>query len=361
MKDEVIKFKAGNIYRYNVPVNFTQQDLGPEAKEKNKYKILGFDGTAYSGNFVEQHLFFDKLIIDVESMSFKDRIPVLKNHTGDLIVGDANLVKTQEDLKIVNGRLMDVPDSEQIRALADQGFRWELSIGAKPRFIQELREGEVTTVNGKEVAGPVSIFRDTRIVEVSFVAIGADSQTDVNVFNNKGIETTKQSEDKNMKLEELQLKFDKLTHEFACACEEKKSAESRLSELEDEIKEKNSKIDELNSRINENEFQKAATDAGLEIDAEEIKEFSRTMDIASFVKIAGKVKAGFSANPKKPAEEMMSADKTEDKTNKASNASTGAELTDQAYAVLKKARDAGNDKMSFSEAMSKVVANTWSL
>ncbi len=76
--------------------------------------------------------------------------------------------------------------TDKVTAPAKNGFQWQLSVGANPSRTERLEAGESTTVNGREVTGPLTISRSTEIGEVSFVPLGADSATSVSVAAQKG-------------------------------------------------------------------------------------------------------------------------------------------------------------------------------
>jgi len=349
--DELINFtKDGDLYRFNIPVKLMAQENGGAPK---------FKGVAYSGGTVKQHMFFNKLIMDVSTMSFKEVIPIFRDHESKQIVGDAKLSVQGFQLEI-DGRVLKTQHSEEILSLAEQGFNWELSIGAKPEFIEEFRENQSVTVNGQTLSD-VSVFRNVRVVETSFVAIGADENTSVNVFKkeieNKDLKTNKGNE---MELQALQEKFDKLTVEFACACEEKKNQASKLSELEKSVEEKDAKIKELESEINKKEFSAIATDAGLEATEDEIAEFASKMDVETFKKMAGKIQVGFKGSAKKDIDPSMTKqDDTDKQEQSTKNFSQGDEdeITKKARSIVAES----NGTIDFQKAVGQVVAGQWTL
>jgi hypothetical protein len=69
---------------------------------------------------------------------------------------------------------------------AKNGFQWQLSIGADPIRTEFLEAGATTTVNGREVTGPLTISRETRLGEISFVPLGADGDTSAAVSASRG-------------------------------------------------------------------------------------------------------------------------------------------------------------------------------
>jgi hypothetical protein len=65
---------------------------------------------------------------------------------------------------------------------ARQGFPWQLSIGANPTRTRFVPSGETVRVNGRSIEGPVTVAEETELGEISFVAVGADPETSVDVI-----------------------------------------------------------------------------------------------------------------------------------------------------------------------------------
>jgi hypothetical protein len=58
-----------------------------------------------------------------------------------------------------------------------------MSVFIEPGEIDQLQPGAKTSVNGREVTGPLTIFRNNLIREVSFTPTGQDAQTSAQVFS----------------------------------------------------------------------------------------------------------------------------------------------------------------------------------
>jgi len=122
------------------------------------------------------------VVIDLESATFSDKIPVLVQHDtgkragfGSFEVGNGGLV--------VSGALLSNEYGSAIAADADEGFPWQMSVKAYSSRYDEIAAAKSATVNGRQIAGPAYILRGAEIGEVSFVVLGADSQTSAKVFS----------------------------------------------------------------------------------------------------------------------------------------------------------------------------------
>ena len=199
-----------------------------------------FSGIANSGKSVGYHSGFDDLITDIEGLTFKDQIPVFMNHWHENIVGFASLKKEDGKL-LIDGKISQATQyGKDVLNLAKDGFLWELSIGVSSDNYERLKE--VTTVNGFEANPGSTIIRDGHIFEVSFVPIGADSETVVQIFN-------KQKEGVN----KMKVEFDKDKWEkFACGCGG--SADSSLDDISKKLEVDQEEADALKA---ENEALKA--------------------------------------------------------------------------------------------------------
>jgi hypothetical protein len=128
------------------------------------------------------------VIIDLEGVRVPSQHrPVLRQHDHTKIVGHTESVQVSKDGIDIAGPFSGVgPDRDEVVKLAANGFKWQLSVGANPIRREFLEHGETTTVNGREVTGPLVISRETELGEISFVPLGADGDTSAVVSANKG-------------------------------------------------------------------------------------------------------------------------------------------------------------------------------
>jgi hypothetical protein len=157
--------------------------------------------TAYTGQVIDLG-FFGKFVFDVKGMKAKEKFPVLREHMRDRVVGIGNRTWKDEKNFYMGGQFAEnTADGKEVRDLAEQGFPWQASVGIRPEKVRTLKdEKESVKVNGMEITGPAEIWMESRIGEVSFVALGADDQTAAIVLSDKSVpveiirETIKQEE-----------------------------------------------------------------------------------------------------------------------------------------------------------------------
>lgn len=153
------------------PVNLSR----PSESEARTFAIA-----AYTGAVIDT--WYGKLAFEVAGMSAKKSMPILREHQRDRIVGYGT-GKPDGDVFSVSGQFSTVtPDARECLALADEGYPWQASVGIRPVKVKTLSEKEEAVVNGKTLTGPAEIWLKSEVGEVSFVSLGADSNTSIAVF-----------------------------------------------------------------------------------------------------------------------------------------------------------------------------------
>lgn len=132
-----------------------------------------FSGVANSGQPFD--LYGERVVIDFDGIQFKPQTPVLLEHKHP--AGVAELTVDPERGLLASGSLLDNENGNTIASASDQGFPWEMSVYVQAGSSEQLAAGAKAVVNGKEVAGPLTIWRDCTIREVSFTAVGVDANT----------------------------------------------------------------------------------------------------------------------------------------------------------------------------------------
>jgi hypothetical protein len=150
-------------------------DLKPQ--ESGADKPSGFLITAYTGQIIER--WYGNLVISTQGIKTKAKLPVLREHQRDRVVGFATKSwKDGSQLFLQGEYSAKTKDGQEVRDLGDEGFPWEASIGVWPKKVKVLEsEKETAKVNGQELTGPLEIWLESEVREVSFVALGADDQT----------------------------------------------------------------------------------------------------------------------------------------------------------------------------------------
>jgi hypothetical protein len=135
-----------------------------------------FRGIAYSG-LPMSHPWWGVVVIDLSSTAAKEQTPALIDHDRAQRAGFAKLEISEGGIEVAEGTLLSNAHGQAVAADSDDGFPWEMSVHVEPGSVEELKAGAKATVNGREISGPASIFRNNRIREVSFTPTGVDDQT----------------------------------------------------------------------------------------------------------------------------------------------------------------------------------------
>lgn len=148
-----------------------------------KPKLRTFAVLAYTGAAMNLGGWRLPAVIDLAGLnvSAKSR-PVLMDHDPRLIVGHStDIVVSKSDVRL-EGVVSGTGDSaREIVESSRNGFPWQASVGASARRWEEIKPGEKVAVNGREFTGPLYVIRAADLKEVSFVALGADDNTEAAV------------------------------------------------------------------------------------------------------------------------------------------------------------------------------------
>ena len=212
------------------PLNIKLSAALPVALATRADDVRTFKGVANSGKPFGYGGY--QTVVDLAELSHKASVPVLLEHSPLKMAGVCSLSVTADGL-IAEGSLLSNEFGTQIAEVADQGFPWEMSVYAQAESYEELAAGAVLSVNGSEVTGPAVILRRCTIREVSFTAVGVDSETEAVVLSDGSPlpDIFKQPLELSMTPEEKQA-FDDLKAEVDTLKAEKAEAEKKLKEAE---------------------------------------------------------------------------------------------------------------------------------
>lgn len=257
---------------------FQLGQLSVDAEQEGKKKRT-FSGTAYSGEVITDHWYWDRIIFDLDSMQLKGRIPALLEHRSSQRAGAINTHSISHQTGLtVSGDLMSNEFGTQVAQDSDDGFPWQMSVRIDPSAIEEIQAGSSVSVNGKSHQGPITVFRGGRIREVSFCALGADDNTNA-VAASHAPKNFNQPEDTDVT--------------------ELEKAQARIQEL----KTKNSELEAQNKQFaaakREAEITALGKDLGKEFSAEDITEM-KALDDSAFAFSAKQLRQ-FSAGNQPPA------------------------------------------------------------
>ena len=218
---------------------FQLGQLSVDAEQEGKKKRT-FSGTAYSGEVITDHWYWDRIIFDLDSMQLKGRIPALLEHRSSQRAGAINTHSISHQTGLtVSGDLMSNEFGTQVAQDSDDGFPWQMSVRIDPSAIEEIQAGSSVSVNGKSHQGPITVFRGGRIREVSFCALGADDNTNAVAashspknFNQPEGTNVTELEQANAKIKELETKNSELEAENKQFAADKREAEIKTLETE---------------------------------------------------------------------------------------------------------------------------------
>lgn len=214
-----------------------------------------FSGVAYSGDVIEGHWYWDRVVFDLSTTKAPQKLPMLLGHENDQIVGFSEKVTVGADIG-VSGILSSFTDEgKEVAALSDEGFPWQMSVRIEPASVEEVRAGQEVTVNGRTFTGPINVFRNNVIREISFTPTGWDSQTSAVAMSrdfSKGVTTMTEAEIKALQEQAAKAAQFEATANTEKVAREKAEAEAKANAdkvKEFEAKEAQSKKDARTAAI----------------------------------------------------------------------------------------------------------------
>jgi len=165
-----------NAIKLDSGVEFIQAAEGDSMPAGKKFRIV-----AYTGAPIRQGWSREPVVIDMAGMQLPATVPVVLGHDYTLgsILGQGRPFIEAGQLIVEGEILAQNPNADQVAALAAAGYQFQASVGADVRRHQKIDADGVTQVNGAAHVGPVRIVKASALREVSFVTLGADSQTSV--------------------------------------------------------------------------------------------------------------------------------------------------------------------------------------
>ena len=109
--------------------------------------------------------------------------PILKDHDRGSIVGHTDDIAITDKSLVVAGVISGVgATAQEVIATSENGFPWQASLGASADKVVFIPEGKTAQRQRPRVQkGPVYVARKSTLGEVSFVALGADDDTEARV------------------------------------------------------------------------------------------------------------------------------------------------------------------------------------
>jgi phage head maturation protease len=202
--------------------------LADSTPERADNRVTGFRGLAYSGDVVKNHGFAGDMAIDLGSLEMPaTEVPILLNHDSNQIVGRAKLSNDGKQLLIEHGIFSEVTAAgKEVSALMAEGHPWALSVGVNGSWAQSDRK-KSTKLNGRDLKLD-SIISNARLLEVSFVPSGADSNAYAAQLSSRHGITPPSGDDMN-ELEQAQARITELEAQVATLTGERDTATTALT------------------------------------------------------------------------------------------------------------------------------------
>ncbi len=144
-----------------------------------------FSGIAYSGQTIENHPAWGRVIFDLSSTHIPDSsLPILLEHDRSKRIGFTQGFSVDEQITI-DGEMLSNTLAQSVINDADEGFPWQMSVHIVPDVIEEVPIDKPITVNGQQFSGGF-VFRNNIIREISFTPTGWDRHTHANIFEYTG-------------------------------------------------------------------------------------------------------------------------------------------------------------------------------
>jgi hypothetical protein len=167
-------------------------------------KTRKFTGVAYSGGVIWNHYYWGDVVFELSSISLgEQKLPALVEHHRLMRCGYSTALQADNATGLtIEGVLLSNEDGAKVAKDSDEGFPWQMSVHITPSVVMEVMAGTSVEVNGKLLQGPLTVFKNSKIIEVSFTATGWDSDTSATAMNRSGTKPPTLSGDPPMTPEE---------------------------------------------------------------------------------------------------------------------------------------------------------------
>lgn len=163
-----------------------------------------FRMVAYTGSPMRVAGWRFPVVVDLAGLNIPSQTrPIRFSHDPASGVGHSNNIRIEGSQLVATGIVSrDTAAAREIVASSRNGFPWQASIGTTVEEFEFTPEGKQVIVNGRSFTGPVNVVRKATLGEISFVDLGADGQTSINIaavqpHQNQETYTMPQSTDSN--------------------------------------------------------------------------------------------------------------------------------------------------------------------
>ncbi len=162
--------------------SFDEDSLTGKCDDGKKKRVPTFSLVAYNGGKMKPGGYGREVVVELSGVGHDGRVPVFLDHevSGKGIVGHAVV----SSIGAINAEGVVSGDTEAASVVvesAKKGFPWQASIGASVDKRQVVKAGETRVINGQQFSGPFEHIVKSRLHEISFVPIGADTTTSATI------------------------------------------------------------------------------------------------------------------------------------------------------------------------------------
>ena len=177
-------------------------------------ELRPFQGIAYGGGVIENHWYWDRVAFDLDTLTVPNPLAALIDHDGSMRAGVIRESTVDAKGLSVSGTLLRSEHGLTVARDSDDGFPWQMSVRIDPDRIDFIDEKTTAMVNGRQVQGPLNIFRDSTLLEISFCATGWDRTTSAVAMSRQvTAEDVSTSQGTSMTEQEMQAKIDAANRE----------------------------------------------------------------------------------------------------------------------------------------------------
>lgn len=178
------------------PASIQFEPVSVDLAASSEDQLPTFDAVAYSGGKLYVKGFKHPVIVDVSGLEVNANAVILLDHDSKKRVGHPeSIIPSNGQIRATGIVSADNEHSTEVVKSHRNGFRWQMSIGARIKAAYEVPAGKKVTVNGRVHDGPVIVATKSRLNEISFVGSGGDEDNVVRIAAESGADEEPQSDD----------------------------------------------------------------------------------------------------------------------------------------------------------------------
>jgi hypothetical protein len=130
-----------------------------EPRELRRFRMLAYTGASMVIPGYDFPVVIDLAGLEVPSQAR----PVLRQHDPARIIGHTETVLVGSEVTVSGVVSGAGEDAQEVIRAADNGFPWQVSVGADPIEVESVGRGVRVTVNGREFEGPLFVAAVQRL------------------------------------------------------------------------------------------------------------------------------------------------------------------------------------------------------